>query len=179
MCPTYIQKFRHLRVTCHVTAPCCLHSTTSHQLSSNNCCFVFLSVETMWSARHSQDVGKSAVPLTLRMRSQLRAMQRAQAKAVAVLPQKHHFGFTSVALGPDLFATDKVPSSVTQTSGAVGDWVPFAPTSGAQSAGPLDHSTNERTSLRADLDFVALLAVSLSPCLVRALQEISCRAACC
>ena len=32
-----------LRVTSHVTAPCCLHSTTSRRLSHGNCCFAAVS----------------------------------------------------------------------------------------------------------------------------------------
>ena len=62
-----LRRFRHLRVTSHVNALFCLHSTTSHQLSSENCCFAVLSVQIMWSARQSQDEGASAVPLTSRL----------------------------------------------------------------------------------------------------------------
>ena len=53
----------------------------------------------------------------------------------------------SSASGPAPFAFARV--GPTQTSGAVGDCVPFAPRTGAQSAEPLDHSTTERTSQRA------------------------------
>ena len=134
---------------------------------------------------------KSAVPLTSRIRSQLRAMPRAQANAVAVPPRIHKFGLTGVALGPDPFATatrsgtplgNKVPSSAsgptpfalagvgpTPTSGAVGGCVPFAPTTSAQCAGNLDHSTTQRTSVPVDFDYwFRRAALLLSACLVRA-----------
>ena len=44
------KKFGHLRVTSHVTVPCCLHSTASHHLSSDKCCFAVLS-EPRWGAK--------------------------------------------------------------------------------------------------------------------------------
>ena len=99
------KKLRHLRVASHVIAPCCRHSTTSRQLSHENCCFEVLSVQIMWSARQSQDGGVSAVPLSSRRRCQLLAMQRARAKAVAIAPQIHQSGLTDMIPGPDMFTT--------------------------------------------------------------------------
>ena len=64
-----------------------------------------LSVQIMWSARQSQDGSVSAVPLSSRMRSQLRAMQLTRAKAMTVLLRIQQFGLTGALLAPDLFAT--------------------------------------------------------------------------
>ena len=169
-------KFRLLRVTSRVTALCRLHSTQSHQLSIENCSFRIFVSPNHGGQRGRPNMGdKSAVLFTLRMRSQFRAMQRVQARAVAVPQRIHPFGLTAVALGPDMFATatrsgtrlgirvhPPLPAGPLRSlqlelgpprrQGLSVDCVPFAPTTSAQSTGPLDHSTTEETSPRADFE---------------------------
>ena len=94
----------HLRVTTYMTALCCLHSTTNHQFSTTTVVSQYCQFRPCGQRGRGKMGAKSAVPLTLRMRSQLRAMQRAQTKAAAVPPRIHQFGLTSVPFGPDLFA---------------------------------------------------------------------------
>ena len=93
----------------------------------------------------------------------------ARAKAVAVPPRIHQFGLTGVALRPTCSPLQLVKYSPRQHGSLVGQrahsvrfswcWAHpdvrgcrFAPKTGAQSAGPLDHQTTERTSPRADLE---------------------------
>ena len=142
---------RHQEISSsHVIARCLPTQHNKHQLSSDNGCFAILSVQTMWSARQSQDEGKSAKPLTLRMRSQLSAMQRdltcSPLQLGRVLSQATRF--PPLPAGPLRSLSLKLGPH--QTSGAVG--VQFAPTTGAQSAGPFDLSTTERASRRADFE---------------------------